>query len=152
MEERKSIMELLKQAETKIYMSDLPEGRYTAKYRGIKEVPEDKVNGIRAFSVLLFDVEYQGSHVEVTDFLSHNDIPEADQLDKLGQKMSRIQKAVFGTLNLKPFEVHKALLEQGNLNIWLVKSLDEKGIAHTNVRYSAPQQKTALEFLRKENA
>lgn len=151
MNEKKSIMELLKMAETKVYMSDLPEGRYIAKYRGIKEVPEDKVNGTRPFSVLFFDVEYQGSHVEVTDFLSHNDIPESDQLDKLGQKMSRIQKAVFGTLNMKPFEVHQALFEQ-KINIWLVKSLDEKGTAHTNVRYSAPQQKTALDFLRKENA
>ena len=149
MNEKKSLMDLIKSAETKIYMSDLPEGRYTAKYRGIKEVPEDKVNGTRPFAVLLYSVQYSGQEVEVTDFLTHQDIPDEEQMEKMGQKFSRIQKILFGSLNMSPFETHSEMLGM-DINIWIVKSMDEKGVTHSNVRYAEPPQKTALDFLSKK--
>lgn len=142
-----NIMNLLNQATTKLYMTDLPIGEYQAKFTGIREIEGNRLTNTRPFSCLVFTINYKGQEIECTDFITHQDIAEAEQIENLSKKFTIIQKAVMGSTNLSPAEMYQQLLNMSSVNVWITKRLDAQGIVRTNLRYSEPVLLTAENLL-----
>ena len=141
-----SIMNLLNQATTKIYMSDLKVGQYQAKCVGLREIEGNRLTNTRPFTCLVFNVRYKNQDVECTDFITHNDIPETEQIENLSKKFTIIQKCVLGSTDLSPAEMYQQLLGT-TINIWITKNLDIDSVVRTNLRYSEPVLATVEKLL-----